>query len=129
MCIYACLWDGVATGTWKGRGKSKGPFEVLESVAGTRLENFEGTPERSERKPESRTSLEIEDTARDSFSANVEKVGKRGDRHEQMIFTVSPSSPPMSVTSLIHLRSTPFRMFSIGGWGTDSDKIPIAGTF
>jgi len=87
MCIYVCLWDGAATGTWKGRGRSKGLFEVLASVAETRLESFEGTPGRSEKKLESRTSLQTEDIARDSFfSARVEEVCERGDRHVQMIF-------------------------------------------
>ena len=78
-------------GTWKRRSRSRS--EGAPAVE-TRRENFEGTPEHSEKKPGSRTSQQTEDTAKDSFflSRKGGGVGEMGDRHERMIFTASLSS-------------------------------------
>ena len=84
---------------WKWRERSRGRFGFA-SVE-TRLENFEGMPGRSERKLESRISLQPEDTAKDSlfFPARMEEVGGMGDRNERMISTASSSlSSLMPVT-------------------------------
>ena len=45
----------------------KGPFEVSAPAGKIRRGYSGGTPGRSEKKLESRTSLQIEGTARDSF--------------------------------------------------------------
>ena len=67
-CICACPGGRAEAGTWerKEKWRLRGPFEVSVSAGGIRRGNFEDTPGRSEKKLESRTSLQDEGIARDS---------------------------------------------------------------